>query len=197
MDKAFLNWYTQSLGGILGLIVCMWAYFNGDMAVYGNILHNLDEIGIGGFIASYTLIPLCIIITLLGAIEYYAKNTTLSKLNKNLVIATIIIGLLGSNLYFIIPAIFILFKNYSHCIYKDKNPGKEKINPTILNDSKIRKVSYDPTKLHTDRNPDKSLTKTRCEMAVELLLKGADKKFICEITNLTLEELNAIEKKIN
>lgn len=200
MDRAFLNWYTQSLGGILGLIACIWAYLNGDMAVYGHIFKNLDEIGIGGFIASYILIPLCIIITLLGAIESYSKNTTLSYLNKILIIATSLVGLLGSKIYFIIPSIFILFKNYSHLIFADENLDTEKANSDTLKDFKIRKISYDSTKLYNipkSRRPNKNLEKTKYEMAVELLLKGADKNFICEITSLTLEELNSIEKKIN
>jgi hypothetical protein len=197
MDKAFWNWYTQSLGGIIGLVVCLWAYLNGDMAVYGNIFQNLDEIGISGLIASYTLIPLCITITLSGAIESYTKNDNLYEVNKTLAIITTLIGFLGSKIYFIIPAIFILFKFYNSLIYKDKTLEKEKIVPTILNDSKVKKVSYDSTKIYKDKTPDKNLAKIRTEMAVELLLKGADKKFICEITNLTLKELNAIEQKIN
>ncbi|MFR9069643.1 MAG: hypothetical protein ACLVIU_04705, partial [Paraclostridium sp.] len=146
------------------------------------------------------LIPLCIIITLLGAIESYTKNTTLSYLNKILIIATSLVGLLGSKIYFIIPSIFILFKNYSHLIFADENLDTEKANSDTLKDFKIRKISYDSTKLYNipkSRRPNKNLEKTKGEMAVELLLKGADKNFICEITSLTLEELNSIEKKIN
>ena len=110
MDKAFLNWYTQSLGGIIGLVACMMAYLNGDMAVYGNIFHKLDEIGIGGFLASYTLIPLCIIITLLGAIESYKKTKKLEKLNRNLVFITTLIGFLGSKWFIkFYNSIFIYF----------------------------------------------------------------------------------------
>lgn len=200
MDKVFLNWYTQSLGGIIGLITCMWAYLNGNMVVYGNIFRKLDEIGLGGLIASYTLIPLCIIITIIGYIESNVKNENLSNINKFLIILTIIVGFLGSKIYFIIPAIFILFKFYSPGIQFEKNSIK------VLNDKEkyfdeqknytFENTLYESTKIYKNKKTSKNLDKTRVEIAIDLLVKGADKTFICELTSLSLKELEAIEYKL-
>lgn len=192
MDKAFLNWYTQSLGGIIGLIACMMAYLNGDMAVYGNIFHKLDEIGIGGFLASYTLIPLCIIITLLGAIESYKKNMKLEKLNKNLVFVTILIGFLGSKLFFIIPSLFILFQFYSN--YSNFKKDTMEMKDTLLKVADKR--LSDSTQIYKDKKISKSLEKTKNEMALDLLLKGADKLFISELTGLSLKEIEELEHRL-
>lgn len=200
MDKAFLDWYTQSLGGIMGLVTCMWAYLNSNMAVYGNIFQKLDEIGIGGFIASYTLIPLCIIITILGSIESNIKNENITNVNRILLIITTLIGFLGTKIYFIIPAIFILFKFYSSYICINKNsekiPQKETSNVNSGNNYKSEKISHESTKIYVDKKIAKNLARTRIEIAVDLLIKGADKNFICELTSLSLKELEAIEYKI-
>ncbi|MDO7205873.1 hypothetical protein Q5M85_19030 [Paraclostridium bifermentans] len=42
---------------------------------------------------------------------------------------------------------------------------------------------------------NKNLMKTKIDMAVELLLKGADKKFICEITGLTIQRVRKYRTK--
>jgi hypothetical protein len=188
MDKSFFNWYTQSLGGIIGLIACMCAYLNGDMAVYGNILHNIDSIGLGGLVASYTLIPLCISITFLGIIESYTNNESLPDINKTIVIITTLIGFIGSKLFFIIPAIFILFKYYSTfvCSKKDLNQKVSQAAQAIEH----KKINA------KNEEANKNLMKTRIDMAIELLLKDADRKFICEITGLTIHELESIEQRI-
>lgn len=191
MDKSFFNWYTQSLGGIIGLIACMCAYLNGDMAVYGNILRNIDSIGLGGLIASYTLLPLCIAITFLGVIESYSNNENLPDINKNIVITTTLIGFIGSKLFFIIPAIFILFKYYSTfiCSKKDLNVKVSQVSQAI-EAAEFKKIN---TK---NEEANKNLMKTKIDMAIELLIKGADKNFICEITGLTPQELENIEQRI-
>ncbi|WP_250673978.1 hypothetical protein LZ906_008225 [Paraclostridium ghonii] len=191
MDKSFFNWYTQSLGGIIGLIACMCAYLNGDMAVYGNILRNIDSIGLGGLIASYTLLPLCIVITFLGVIESYSNNENLPDINKNIVITTTLIGFIGSKLFFIIPAIFILFKYYSTfiCSKKDLNVKVSQVSQAI-EAAEFKKIN---TK---NEEANKNLMKTKIDMAIELLIKGADKNFICEITGLTPQELENIEQRI-
>ena len=188
MDKSFFNWYTQSLGGIIGLIACMCAYLNGDMAVYGNILHNIDSIGLGGLLASYTLIPLCIAITFLGIFESFSKNENLPDINKTIVILTTLIGFIGSKLFFIIPAIFILFKYYSNFI-----GNRKELNTKV---SQAVQVIENKKTIVINEEANKNLMKTKIDMAVELLLKGADKKFICEITGLTLQELESIEERI-
>ncbi|GAA0713745.1 hypothetical protein GCM10008904_28410 [Paraclostridium ghonii] len=191
MDKSFFNWYTQSLGGIIGLIACMCAYLNGDMAVYGNILRNIDSIGLGGLIASYTLLPLCIAIILLGVMESYSNNENLPDINKNIVITTTLIGFIGSKLFFIIPAIFILFKYYSTfiCSKKDLNVKVSQVSQAI-EAAEFKKINI------KNEEANKNLLKTKIDMAIELLIKGADKNFICEITGLTPQELENIEQRI-
>ena len=178
MDKSFLNWYTQSLGGIIGLVACMFAYLNGDMVVYGNILRNIDSISLGGILASFTLMPLCITIIFLGVYESFSdsKNENLINVNKIIVIITTLIGFIGSKLFFIIPTIFILFKYYSNLMY-----------------NKQQNLTTKPSKIEEAR---KKLLKTQIDISIDLLLKGADKKFICEITGLTIEDLERIEKRI-
>lgn len=191
MDKSFFNWYTQSLGGIIGLIACMCAYLNGDMAVYGNILRNIDSIGLGGLIASYTLLPLCIAIIFLGVMESYSNNENLPDINKNIVITTTLIGFIGSKLFFIIPAIFILFKYYSTfiCSKKDLNVKVSQVSQAI-EAAEFKKINI------KNEEANKNLLKTKIDMAIELLIKGADKNFICEITGLTPQELENIEQRI-
>lgn len=193
MDRAFLNWYTQSFGGIVGLIICMIAYLNGNMAVYGSILQRLDEIGLSGLVASFFLFPLCICVVILGALESTISNDKFSIFNKSLVWSTVIIGFLGGKMFFIIPSMFILFKFYSHYILKPQNEIVN-VNSTTLENCKVKKV-------HTKKTPNskaiqKKLRKTKIEIAIELLLKDADKNFIMEITNLTSKELESIERKL-
>lgn len=225
INKSFLNWYTQSLGGMIGIIICIWSYLQGNMVVYGNILNNVDSVSFGGFLASYILVPLCITITLFGAIESYTLNPTLNNINKWLIIITTIIGFLGAKIYFIIPSIFILFKFYSTYIMVNKQEPthevddiqKENINSkcelsrirkVILNNKSDEniKIDEDTPKEHLFSN-DKTITfvknsnnnyiETRVSMAKELISKNADKNFICELTGLNLEQVEKIEQENN
>lgn len=189
MDKSFLNWYTQSLGGIIGLIACMIAYLNGDMVVYGRIFRNIDSIGFFGVIASIVLIPLCIIITFLGFLEPYIENEKLLHINKSIVFLTSIIGIIGSKLYFIIPSIFILFKYYSNL-----TTNKNEENSEVHLNSKVIKTNC--VKKRKNNKNNKELIKIKIDIAVELLLKGADKNFICEITGFSKQEVEYIEQRI-
>lgn len=222
INKSFFNWYTQSLGGMIGIIMCMWSYLQGNMVVYGNILNNVDSVSFGGFLASYILVPLCIVVTILGAIESYNSNATLDSINKVLIVLTTIIGFLGTKLYFIIPSLLILFKLYSSYIVPNKKEILSEatgVDTTINNKecstSKVRKVvlhkenkkviEKDTNKNILDKtiefnkvNTDKDIAnnknlKTRISMAKELLSKNADKNFICELTGLSIEQVEQIE----
>ena len=188
MDKSFLNWYTQSLGGIIGLIACMFAYLNGDIAIYGKILKNIDSIGFSGVLASFILIPLCIAITILGFIEAYLENDKLRYINKIVTMLIVIIGIIGAKLYFIIPSIFILFK------YGPKfKISRKEANLEVIKENKIVKKNISKQELQKKRQ---ALVKTRIDIAVELLIKGADKKFISDITGLTKQDIERIEQRI-
>ena len=207
IDKSFFNWYTQSLGGMIGILICIWSYLHGDMVVYGNILNNIDSVGFGGFLASFMLIPLCIVVSILGFIEYYSSNDTLQNMNKIVIIATIIIGFLGCKLYFIIPSIFILFKFYGTYIttnnkedsLKEENNTKEnidaKIRKVIVNkiDSEVKEAKENT--LVFGNKSEKDIMQTRITMAKELLSKNSEISFICDLTGLTLEQVNNLKQE--
>ncbi|MGL5749094.1 MAG: hypothetical protein ACRCXT_01100 [Paraclostridium sp.] len=212
INRAFLNWYTQSLGGIIGILICIWSYLQGNMVVYGNILNRIDSIGFGEFFASYILLPLCILISILGAIESYSSNSSLSNINKCCILITIIIGFVGCKIYFIIPSIFILFRYYSKYIIPQKNKTltTDDKNDYILREelesTKIRKVQLNEStykelpksineNIVIDEFTNDTHNKTRVDMAIDLLRKNADKNFICEITGLDINVIKAIEKE--
>lgn len=122
MNSKFLNWYTQALGGTIGIIACTYAYLNGYIQVYSNIMDFADYIGIQGVVASYFLLPLCMATLILGIISSYTEDMSeknlvgipLSKINNIVIFSTVIIGLLGARFVFIIPTVFILFDNFTH-----------------------------------------------------------------------------------
>ncbi|WP_296648903.1 hypothetical protein, partial [Romboutsia sp. 13368] len=114
MRIKFLDWYTQALGGTLGILACIYAYLNGYMFVYGNIGGYFDFLGFSGVTSSYLLFPLCILNLFLGLIRSYTLkkeilNTSLESFNYFIRIFTVVIGFMGAKIYFTIPAIFILF----------------------------------------------------------------------------------------
>ncbi|MBW4862238.1 MAG: hypothetical protein KZY57_05305, partial [Paeniclostridium sp.] len=54
----------------------------------------------------------------------------------------------------------------------------------------------DSTQIYKDKKISKSLEKTKNEMALDLLLKGADKLFISELTGLSLKEIEELEHRL-
>ena len=128
-------------------------------------------------------------------------------MSKIVIIATIIIGFLGCKLYFIIPSIFILFKFYSTYIttnnkedsLKEENNTKENI------DAKIRKVIVNKidsegkeakeNTLVFGNKSEKDIMQTRITMAKELLSKNSEISFICDLTGLTLEQVNNLKQE--
>lgn len=180
------------------------------MVVYGNILNNVDSVSFGGFLASYVLIPLCITVTILGAVESYSSNHTLKTISNCIIIATTVIGFLGAKLYFIIPSIFILFKFYSTYLIPNKkedtieNKCTEVSNKSSNESNKIRKVVIDKEQMFSEektitykQNSNPTIIQTRLTMAKELLSKNADIDFICELTGLTSDQIETIKQENN
>ena len=218
MNLRFTNWYTQALGATLGIIACMYSYLNGDMIIYSNIDVYFDTLGFGGILSSYLLLPLCIVTLMLAVIKSYALNKTFFKIsvenfNIGIIISTVIIGFIGAKIYFTIPAIFILFnlltyKKINQLVENDedqKECEEEIINQSVENNV-VSVQRYVPTE-ENDFNDytlvfkksksleSKQLRSKKVVMAKELLEKNAEKQFISEITGLTIDDLNKIEKE--
>ena len=178
MDKIYIRNYLQIAGGSFALLATCLGYVSGFMLVgVQKIIENFNYIGVMGTLASYTLIPLCISVIILGIIN----KEKMSILNITICISTIIVGFMGTHFYFIIPSIVILcllFINYSV-----KKPENAHIEETIENTEQYKKV---PLK-------DNSVN-TKVEMAKGLLEKNFSKNFISEVTGLTLNEINLIEE---
>lgn len=212
MRSQFLEWYTQAIGGIIGVFVCIYSYLNGWMFVYGNINQNFDHLNFGGVISSYCLLPLCLITLFLGIIKSFSMdvsicNIHISSINKVISIITVIVGILGAKFYFFIPAIFILFYLYKPMIkvnvqYKP-NPEIEDYNET---EQMFCTKEYINTSLDSDNilalegksinSPQKNIKylETRKIMALELLDKNSDLEFIMELTGLTFDEIQELKK---
>lgn len=226
MNLRFTNWYTQAIGGTLGIMACLYSYLNGDMITYGNIETYFDVLGFGSLISSYLLLPLCIITLLLAVIKSYASNKSFFKVsieNMNIVIiiATVIIGFMGAKIYFVIPAIFILFNLFTY--FKTQNASNNQI--FSVNDRQHKKdikhekhINYEDSKkkestlvyreeslkgnnISYKNKPNKKTNesqtlRTKIEMAKELIEKNAQKQFIIEVTGLTLQQLKIIENEL-
>ncbi|MGL5695082.1 MAG: hypothetical protein ACRCXA_13450, partial [Peptostreptococcaceae bacterium] len=106
MSSRFINWYTQALGATLGVLTCIFAYVNGWMFVYGNIDTNFDYMQFDGVLSSYLLLPLCIITLCSSFIKLYNTSNKhifkvpLNNINNFLCIITVIVGIIGTKLYF-------------------------------------------------------------------------------------------------
>lgn len=152
MNLRFTNWYTQALGGTLGIAACLYSYLNGDMIIYSNINTYFDTLGFGSLLSSYLLLPLCIITLLLAVIRSYASNkevfnVPLENINIVIIISTVIIGFMGAKIYFCIPAIFILFNLLTY--YKmNKLCNKEDGN---IKEKEIKTFNYDSKKYKTNK----------------------------------------------
>lgn len=135
MNSKFFKWYTQALGSTLGIITCLYSYLNGDMFVYKNIGRNFDSLDFGGMLASYTLFPLCIISLILAIVKSFTYDnekikTSVSLFNNIIITTTVIIGLLGTKFYFLLPSAFILASSFIallHIIQDKKMQGLESV----------------------------------------------------------------------
>ena len=121
MNSRFLDWYSQALGSVLGVLACLFAYVNGYMFVFGNIGNNFDSLSIGGVISSYLLFPLCLITLFFSIVKSFILEKHIDNLNKIILLSTSIIGIIGTGFYFIIPALLILFDIYRDFIKERKD----------------------------------------------------------------------------
>ena len=220
MRIKFLEWYTQALGGTLGILACIYAYLNGYMFVYGNIGGYFDFLGFRGVTSSYLLFPLCILNLFLGLIRSYTlkkeiSNTSLESFNYFIIIFTAVIGFMGARIYFTIPAIFILFnilEPYLHNLYNERIKSQESLldnneeNDTIQETMEFNKMEIDESSgtlgilvelelLYENKSNDSKVLETKKEIARELLMKSSSKQFIIELTGFTLDEIYMLEKE--
>ena len=213
MKIKFLDWYTQALGGTLGILACIYAYLNGYMFVYGNIGGYFDFLGFRGVTSSYLLFPLCILNLFLGLIRSYTlkkeiSNTSLESFNYFISIFTAVIGFMGARIYFTIPAIFILFnilEPYLHNLYNERIKSQESLldnneeNDTIQETMEFNKMEIDESieleLLYENKSNDLKVLETKKEIAIELLMKNSSKQFIIELTGFTLDEIYMLEKE--
>lgn len=213
MRTKFLDWYTQALGGTLGILACIYAYLNGYMFVYGNIGGYFDFLGFSGVTSSYLLFPLCVLNLFLGLIRSYTLkkeilNTSLESFNYFISIFTVIIGFMGAKIYFTIPAIFILFnilEPYLHSLYNERLKSQDSLSDNYEEDyikqetMEVNKIesdeSMEPEMLYENRSNDSRVLETKKEIAIELLMKNSSKQFIIELTGFTLDEIYMLEKE--
>ncbi len=204
MRFKFLDWYTQALGATLGVIACIYAYLNGYMFVYSNIENNFDFLGFSGVISSYLLLPLCILTLVFSLIKSYTLkkeifNIPFESFNIFISVLTIIIGFMGAKIYFLIPGIFIVFNIISPSLHNNKSENQETLVENHYEDAIKNTMQFNLEKdvlTEADESIDNNnkALETKYEMAIELLNKNSDKQFITELTGLTLEEINMLEK---
>jgi hypothetical protein len=134
MQFKYLNWYTQAIGATFGMLSCIFGYLNGFMFVLLNDPSKyIENIGILGVISSYTLLPFCILTFILALIRSYTIEIEEKKLfgfsflylNNKISILTVVLGIIGSRHFFIIPAILILFNQHSYKFIKKVENNEE------------------------------------------------------------------------
>ena len=217
MRFKFLDWYTQALGATFGILACIYAYLNGYMFVYGNIEGYFDFLGFSGVISSYLLLPLCLLSLFISLIRSYTikkeiLNMSFESINIFISILTVVIGLMGARIYFIIPAIFILFNLLEPYLHNYRNSENQEV---ILDDNKEYDItqntiefdkididipseanaSNEADELYKSRSNNPDVIETKKEIALELLRKNSSKQFIVELTGFTLDEIDMLEKE--
>ena len=214
MNSRFLDWYSQALGSVLGVLACLFAYVNGYMFVFGNIGNNFDSLSIGGVISSYLLFPLCLITLFFSIVksfilEKHIDNIAIDNLNKIILLSTSIIGIIGTGFYFIIPALLILFDIYRDFIKERKD--KQNLNL----DNEEEEYTYSTKEFPVDSfvectesinfidleenyglEKEIKILETKKLMAIELLEKKSDWQFIKELTGFTDKEIQELRSCI-
>lgn len=138
MRCTFYKWYSQALGATFGIIACIFGYLNGYMFVYTNIENNFDYLGFDGIISSYLLLPMCLLTLLFSIMRVYYDQETIfgipfKNINNLLITMTIILGFLGTKMYFTIPCIIIIIGFISF----------SKITENINKNNSIKHYQYD------------------------------------------------------
>ena len=190
MNLRFINWYTQALGAILGIMACVYAYLKGFICTYNNISVFFDTMNFFEIVSSYLLLPLCITTFILSIIKAYGTdkeplNNNLEKLNLIFISLNVIIGFIGARIYFLIPALFILFNVFMDNVFKEYKEIDSDDECTLNNC------------LLSSNDMDLILMNTKKEIALELLLKNADIEFIVDISGLSKEEIIDIGNNLN
>ena len=209
MNSRFLDWYSQALGSVLGVLACLFAYVNGYMFVFGNISDNFDSLSIGGIISSYLLFPLCLITLFFSIVKSFILEKHIDNLNKIILLSTSIIGIIGTGFYFIIPALLILFDIYRDFIKerKDKqnlNLDNEEEEYTYSTkefpvDSLVEcteSINFIDLKENYELEKEIKTLETKKLMAIELLEKKSDLQFIKELTGFTDKEIQELKSCI-
>lgn len=97
------------------MIICVYSYMYGYIYPFSNIELNLNKIDLGAAMASFLLLPFCIlslILSLIKNFEFLKENEALESLNTFTIIFLIVIGFIGCKFLFIIPTIFFLLSIY-------------------------------------------------------------------------------------
>ena len=189
----FYQWYSQAFGGVLGIASCIYCYVKGDLLMYSKLSGNFDIINFNGILASYILYPLCFLTFIMAALvampdmaQKKILNVDLPKANSYLVYSTVVVGILGCGIYFIIPALLILLKDllYAFKYYKSKHVNKTTNNNTD-------EYNQEP------KNTSAQLLSTKTEMAINLLNNNANINFIADVTGLSEDYIIKLKKETN
>lgn len=115
MNTKFLNWYTQAMGSTIGILTCVYAYLNGYMFSFGNIDSNINVMQINELMASYLLLPFCVLGLVFAVIknfEFFEESYFLESLNTFIIVFILIIGFIGTYYLFLLPALFLIYSIY-------------------------------------------------------------------------------------
>lgn len=188
----FYQWYSQACGGILGLISCIYCYLKGDLLIYSNLDGNFDIIGFNGILASYILYPLCFLTFIMAIFlsipnmnQKKIINIEVTKINSILIYSTILVGILGCSIYFIIPSLLLLLKDLLYAFKHSRFKFNSK-HVAINNNTDIDQESKDASS---------QLLSTKTEMAINLLNKNANINFITEVTGLSQDYVSKLKKE--
>lgn len=191
--------YMQALGSITGMIICIYSYLRGDLITYSSLAGNYDSTTINKILASYILYPLCITTFIALAYSYlspnYEKqsiiNTNIHKIISSLIYITVIVGLLGCGIYFILPSLLLTY--YDILLLVNRIRGKD-ANDNSISEIKNEKSELNPI-LTMDRGSKNDHIKTRNEMAIHLLNQNSDIGFIMDITGFSLDSIKKIQSE--
>ncbi len=174
-DLKFLKWYTRALSGVIGLYICLYGYLSGEIIIYQNLSKYIGKISSYSLIASYALLPLCILmiaVSLLQALNIFSRYVAWI-----FSLTTLIVGFVGCKEYFLIAGIVIIF----NIIFESKN--------FITSEQTIEMNT-----VYEDNPSQKHLNIDSVDIVLDLLENKADKNFIMDITGLSIEDIEYIEK---
>ena len=192
------EWYIQSIGGLLGLIVCIYSYLQGNIITFSNI-SSFENISFLTTFTSYTIYPLCLLLLILTTLNFLLKDKLSNRFEyiyNVICFITIIIGIIGCHILFIIPSLLILYVPIEKSIYKlkERKGNREDTKESLLIDNSQSKGKVSSNENNSIKR--ENLQKTKKSMAESLLKNNADMDFIAEVTGLDENEINNL-KNIN